>query len=582
MPEPIFERFPLDGALYRLVSAGKVAAPLTSMTTARVRLWLVKIDESDPKNLKWASRPSGMLATVALEEAAGSLPKLILGSFWRDRTLQSGYTMPQDVEVRNAALGPQAWQIVRASDRGIGVSGLIRIPAGEYPLTGEDARGSPLYFHDAPLLRCFTESGLELLIPCYEIFRRFYGLTSELSNAMLAGHWKRELATLVDMERTRVSEDGKSFEVLPRVDLRDIGCMGVALFLTMATASSRAAEIFPAIENARRSGIREPWILAYPPWHNQTMSLNLVGHQMHSGAVLVQWIYSSPFPHLPYQVVRIDPNLCIPVANEDAAVQPARASPEDRMQELEDATIQSAKDARASRGAVHFGLGDFWDGLIRVKRNASSSTYVPFNPESEGAPPPRRRLRLTTGRRSDIGRSPTASLSSDAQNIILNRFNALAECFDELLQAGDIQAREDYAIVNPIPIGNHDYCAFPMSIGGTTRPWALVNPENPRPRLCWVSEITSLEGSFYYWIEVEALSREAFKALVVKPNVAGSRLNADTLETILKIGAIDKGQWKKAALFTVEEQVQWLSARHSFASGRLRSSVVLGKLRSFR
>jgi PAS domain-containing protein len=273
-------------------------------------------------------------------------------------------------------------------------------------LTGEDARGSPLYFHDAPLLRCFTESGLELLIPCYEIFRRFYGLTSELSNAMLAGHWKRELATLVDMERTRVSEDGKSFEVLPRVDLRDIGCMGVALFLTMATASSRAAEIFPAIENARRSGIREPWILAYPPWHKQTMSLNLVGHQMRSGAVLVQWIYSSPFPHLPYRVVRIDPNLRIPVANEDAAEQPGRASPEDRIEELEDATIQPARDARASRGAVHFGLGDYWDGLIRVKRKAGSSTYVPFNPQSEGAPPPRRRLRLTTAGPTSAVRRP--------------------------------------------------------------------------------------------------------------------------------------------------------------------------------
>ena len=78
------------------------------------------------------------------------------------------------------------------------------------------------------------------------------------------------------------------------------------------------------------------------------------------------------------------------------------------------------------------------------------------------------------------------------------------------------------------------------------------------------------------------MPREAFKALVIKPKAPGSRLSADTLEAILKIGAIDKGQWKKAALLTVEEEVRWLSARHSFASGRLRSSVVLGKLRSLR
>lgn len=552
------------------------------MTTARVRLWLVKVDESDPNHLKWACRPSGRPSTLVLEEAAGSLPKLVLGSFWRDRTQQVDHEMPQDIKVKNAAIAPQRWQIVYASDRIVGGAGGMRIPPADYPLSGEDARGSPQNFQDAPLLRCLCESGLELLIPCYEIFRRFYGLTSELANAMLAGHWRRELAALVDLEQTGVSEDGRSFEVAPLVELRDIGCVGIALFMAVATARSRAADIFLALENARRSGVREPWILARPPWGDQTMSISFLGHQLSSGAVLVHWIFGSSFPHLPYNVVRIDQQIRIPVQSEDVPARAARASLDDRMEELAQATIAPAVDARVSRSAIHFGLGEYWDRLIRVKRQARSRTYVPVNPQSEGDPPAIRRRRLTTGRRSSIGRSPTASLSSDSQNVIMNRFNALAECFSELLESGDIRTREDYALVNPVQIGAHAYCAFPTTIGGTPRPWTLVNPQDPRARLCWVSEIIAQDGALYYWVEVEALPREAFKALVIKPNAPGSRLSADTLEAILKIGAIDKGQWKKAALFTVEEEVRWLSARHSFASGRLRSSVVLGKLRSLR
>lgn len=549
------------------------------MTTARVRLWLAKIDESDPQDLKWAFRPSGLHSVLVIEEAAGSVPTLATGSFWRDRTLQRDYSMYDDLTFQSEPVDDQPWNVVRASDRL--TSGRFRVSVDEYPVSGEDARGSELRFHDAPLLQCYTDRGLELLIPCYEIFRRFYALTSDLANALLAGHWKRELATLVDIELTRVSEDGKSFEVAPLVAMRDIGCLGIALFLTMPVAGRRASEIFPAIENLRRRGIRDPWIFARPPWQ-QPMALTFIGQRLRSGAVLVKWIYDSPFPSIPYPVVRMDPSVNIPVESESEPVRPPGVPMADRIAELSDATIQPAADARVSRAAVHFGLGDFWTKLVKVKHRARKKIYVPFNPVTEGDSPPPRKRRLTTGRRSETGRAPTASWSSDSQNVIMNRFNALAECFEELLQAGEIRAREDYAPCNPVQIGLHLYCAFPMAIGGVARPWTIVNPEEPRPRLCWVSEITASDGSLYYWFEVEALSREAFKALVVKPRTPGARLTSDTLEVILKIGATSKGQWKRGALLTVEEHVKWLSARHSFSSGRLRSSVVLGKLRSLR
>lgn len=177
---------------------------------------------------------------------------------------------------------------------------------------------------------------------------------------------------------------------------------------------------------------------------------------------------------------------------------------------------------------------------------------------------------------------PTASLSSDAQNAIVNRFSALARCFESLLKNKDICKREDYALVNLVQVGDIECCSFPTHIGNIPRPWALVNFENPRPRLCWVSEITALDGSHCYWFEVEtdahAVKPEHFRALVVKPRMPNAQLEADILETILKIGVMEKAQWKTAALQTVEEKVMWIPARHAFASGQVTNSLVLGKL----
>lgn len=584
MSAPTFERLPMNGALYRLLWAGQIATQLPNMATVRVRLWFAQIDESAPKQLKWARRPSGAVSVLAIEEAAGSVPKMVLGSFWRDRTQQTDYSMADEIVVKDACIEAQTWDFVYATDR-IGKAGKPRIGPDEYPLMGEDARGGELRFHSAPLLRCYAASGLELLIPCYEAFRRFYALTSELANAILADSWQRELAKLVDLDHTQLAEDGESFEINPRVDIRDIGCLGIAYFMTMPHAARRVSEIFPALVNARRGGQREPWITAQPSWNERNeedLKLSFVGRELSSGAVLVLWIYSSTFPPFPHSVTRVGKQLVVPIKNEDAPPRAPDRGLQVRMEELAEATIEHASDARLSHLAAHFELNETWSNLPRVTHSHRKRTYVRVNPETEGEQPPKRKRRLTTGRRAATGKLPTASLSSDAQNIILNRFRALAECFEDLLKEKDILQRHDWALVNPVEIGDFTYCAFPAKVGDVLRPWSFVNPKEPRPRLCWVSEITALDGSLYYWLEVEtdaeAVRPEHFRALVVKPRMPGAHLNSETLQTILKIGVLEKAQWKAEAFNTLEEQVFWKSARHAFSGGRVTSSVVLGKL----
>jgi len=551
------------------------------MATARVRLWLAKVDDTDPKQLKWALRDSGALSILVVEVDAGSVPKMVLGSFWRDQTPQYDYSMADEIVVKDTYIGPQSWDLVYATDR-VGTTGLPRVGDDEYPLIGEDARGSELRFQSSPLLRCYTESGMELLIPCYEVFRRFYALTTELANAILAGFWPHELAKLVDVKQTRFAEDDEVFEVCPIVDMRDIGCMGIAYFMTMPQARKRVAEIYLSLANARRAGQSEPWIVAQPPWSDDGLSICFVGKQLRSGAVLVSWIYSTPFPHFPHPVVRIETNQVVMVLSEDATPSPPSKELQVRIDELSEATIEPSADARLSRAATHFEINESWKDLVRITRRALKRTYVTLNPDQDGEKPTKRKRRFTTGHRSEGGRLPTASLSSDAQNAIVNRFSALARCFESLLKNKDICKREDYALVNLVQVGEIQCCSFPTQIGNILRPWALVNFENPRPRLCWVSEITALDGSHCYWFEVEtdahAVKPEHFRALVVKPRMPNARLEADTLESILKTGVLEKAQWKKAALQTAEEKVFWVSATHKFASGQVTNSLVLGKL----
>lgn len=571
----------MDGVLYRLLWAGQIATQLPKMETARVRFWFARIDESVPGQLNWGRRPSGALSVFAIEEPAGSIPKMVLGSFWRDRTQQSDYTMDDEMVVRDTYIGPQTWDVVYANDRVSG-AGELRIGLDEYPLMGEDARGSTLRFQSAPLLRCRAESGLELLFTSYEVFRRFYALTTELANAVLAGSWKKELAKLVELEKTKFAEDGETFEICPRFDMRDIGCLGLAYFMTMPHAARLVSEIHPTFENARRGGQPEPWIVARPPWQKEGLQLSFIGRKLRSGSALVLWIYSSHFPEFPYSVVRIGEQLVVPILDENAPVRPPCRELQVRIDELAESSIVPAADARLSRFASHFDLNESWTDLARLTRKYTKKIYTVINPISEGNPPAKRKKRLSTGSRAETGIQPQGSLSTDAQNTVLDRFKALAECFDNLLENEWILKREDYPLVNPVTVGNFKYCAFPTKIGTVARNWSYVGQYKERVRLCWVSEITALDGSLYYWLEVEtdveAERKERFRALVVKPRAAGTKLLTESLETILKIGVIEKAQWKKDAFKSLEDTVAWKSARHAFKSGQVTRSLVLGKL----
>src|SRR5258708_6140119 len=192
--DPQFSRLPLNDTLYRLVGAAKILPKIDEMETPRVQLWFAEIDNHEPERLAYARRASGAYSLLSVIESAGSLPAFPLGSFWHDMTRQNGLIMGDQIKIENLRIPPQKWILVHPKDY-IRIHGHYGIQ--EFPLSGEDRAGQLHDLRDAPYYRCYSDTGLELIIPAYEVFRRFYGVCSFLSNALLSNHWNNELENLI-------------------------------------------------------------------------------------------------------------------------------------------------------------------------------------------------------------------------------------------------------------------------------------------------------------------------------------------------------------------------------------------------
>ncbi|WP_213030291.1 hypothetical protein, partial [Acinetobacter baumannii] len=118
------------------------------------------------------------------------------------------------------------------------------------------------------------------------------------------------------------------------------------------------------------------------------------------------------------------------------------------------------------------------------------------------------------------------------------------------------------ALVDPRTTELATYCQFPPEIGGALQSWALVSGIQPRPRLCWVSELVSADGFVSYWLEIEPVGKVTQKYLLLKPRIPGNRLSAATLRSILKAAVVKSGVWSTDTMRTAHDEVIWLAKRH--------------------
>lgn len=578
-----FHRFPLDGQLYRLIWAGRISQARTEQATPRIHLWLAKIDESSPENLRCVLRPSGRPEVMWLEESAGSIAMFPIGSFWRDGVRQnSRYALPEDLHFRHEVLSAQSWSIV-SSNAPVGNGFAKHVNRSDYPLSGENERGEREFFYDGFLVRCTTDSGLTLLIPCYEIFRRFYAVSSEISSALLSGHWTTELKKLVKADRTGISPDGKNYIIWPQGQISDIAGLALARFALVDAARLAAASIYLELENARNRERRNShWLIARPPWADESVRISFLGQRLSDDTVLVLRIVQASFPSVPMPVSIAYEHLVIPKLKRTEDTADPKATDQSRKDEEDEQTnIGGPEDARHGHRVTQIAIDEPWDGLPRIKRTYLRTTEIERVVSSIESQQPRSRF-LSTGKRGIHGSLPRGSFNPDEHTAIQSRFHALSTCFQEMLDRGDLLSRRDYDLVDPRTTELATYCQFPTEIGGALQSWALVSGIQPRPRLCWVSELVSADGFVSYWLEIEPVGKVTQKYLLLKPRIPGNSLSAATLRSILKAAVVKSGVWSTDTMRTAHDEVIWLAKRHYYQDASLRRTSALAALEALR
>lgn len=571
-----FARLPLDSKLYRLIGGGKVLPKPPNMTTARVQLWLAEVDTSDPTNLVFARRPNGALSLLPIDEAAGSLPAFPLGSYWQDSVRQHGLAMRNEVKVEQAYLYPQKWRLVRAQDC-VALNKGSR--AEDFPLEGDDASGETHHLNAAPVLICESDTGAQLIIPSYEIFRRFYGVCSTLSNALLAGHWQRELDQLINRSLSGPSADNTHFELFPKNDISSIGCRAIALFEQSDFAKEQAQNIYPSLLNRHRDQLDKPWINVVPPWQGNTeantggMTVSFIGHQLENGATLVLWIYESTFPPLPLPLQRVFPEHLIPVIKEmPNGVPTGNGGTQQPLEPEQDpAVLSKPADTKLAKYVSHLAIKESWSSLPPISRKYVAKRFVPISePTGDAKPKPKRKRRLSTGRASTLGDLDRASLSSDEHNEIKDRFLALSNSFTQLLKDKTLRSRHDYARARSLEINGTQYCLLPSMFGSTPISWGMLGTaEGIRSRMCWVSKLELADETTRYLFDIEAQEGEAFYAMVLKLRPQTADLGKEMLVEILKMAVTTRGRWKKGNWASLQEVAEIKLVRHQIVEGMI-------------
>jgi hypothetical protein len=533
-------------------------------------VYLAEMEELTTGDAIYARRDNGSVKFLVIDEAAGSIPSLILGTFWRDQTLQPD-NLQNWVQVRDAILPEQAWQLTT-----MGALGLFTNPSSDskgLPLTGTDAAGKSVTVAGMPVLYGQTASGLDIYIPCYEIFRRFFGVTTELANALVGGRWAKEVGKLVNLESTRVTEEG-DFEIEPLVSLSNVACRAIALFQTDPHALTQAAAIYVRIVNALRARNDSPWIEAWPPWMNQDMRISFMGEPLPGGGVLALWIHDAQFPTLAYPITRLTQQI-IPKSEPEAPTGPVEPASESQADEVEPTSITRPGDVRPLGRAVHLAIQDTWSELEPIRRRIISTRTIPYDPgkpKRKRTPP---KKRVGTGVRSGRGEAPPGSLSSEDQAQIEDRFRALAQCFALLVRQKHLLSFKDYGLLNPVVTPTACYCALPVSIGGMNRPWAVVEE---RPRICWVVELTRADGQLFYWLETESREEKNHRALLLHMQENAS-LPVTILDTLLKHVVLCSGVWKPEALAASHKNFITRTVNHRYQNGMVKPSLVLDKMK---
>jgi hypothetical protein len=532
--DPQQDIFPEDDRLYRVFWAGELVLPEPGHSTKRFHLWLQEVDEHGEVVV------GGQVVQVT--ESVGSIPRLPLGSYWRNgrhsRPIRSDPTRIEFLEI----VAPTSWnEPVRAGDQISGASHTWINPS-DIRLLFSTTDERKIRGLDAQVVSVRTTSGQEVIFPCYEIFRAFFAGTTDLAHALLGHTWNAAERDFVIGSNHHEDLDGAHWHIdlAPGVPHSAVPYLSLLRF---DEAYRKAANrIYATTVNQPRS----PWISAMLPIVGKTFRIRARVVPLRSrNALLVTQIsgidFSTKVASLSYSIAKRDIPVGMPVQGQE--VRPPVES------------VAKGKPASVSRPVDRSPTKRYFQlpsksvkflGLPYPKRSAREERNVPI-------PVPGPSRVSLVPRSVSVGTPGTRPAPSSGQftpaeeRRIEDGFEEILDLIEELMANGRIDDMKECPLVRPVPDGAPSYCEFPYSEVVRPWPWTMVREPLHRPRLALVLELAVGER-LVYLIETETVKRKSYCSLAIEMVNRGS-LDEGVLETLLDICADAKGIWPKKLPF---------------------------------
>ncbi len=537
-----FERMPVDGRVYRVQWAGRLSSSKDG-STSLVEIFLQRQqlttnglvpDFEERTEADGSTRKEPIVEVIA--ESPGVIPAFWIGSLWQDGVLLAAQDYPGDVEKTFDIDLRKGWKIVYSDDLQPNAQGSSKrrylLPPYLHALAGRSTSGSHHAFHRVPLVMCFDKCGNTVLLPCFEVFRRYFGVSSTLANALLSNHWEFVRSNLIDEKKSGFK--GDSILVAPKYRLKDIGCCVIANFIGSAKGRAAAASVFLSIENQRRENrLGKPWITALPPFFSGRFRIETIGRQSRSnGPFLVLSIKRSTFPKLGATVTRWVEERVTNVREQDQHFFENLDTIEVPTKPIDgEASILPSEEVSATvRLHGNLTTGDAWEDQPTVhdavRNEVVRSTRRKPRPNPKGGQVVSSPQRFTVKAVSpvdDLPKNKRAEITGIEHQAITSRFRALYDALRNLMAADTPDAgtkkRDRISGWQDVAIGKSRQLEFgivsplPTEVADQQIEWAIQHEANgTRPRYAWIVQVM-FEGRPTYLIDIEERGAKGHRML---------------------------------------------------------------------
>jgi hypothetical protein len=586
MPSPhsfSFNAFPNDNRIYRLYWGGEIQLPNSQDESSLVYVWLREIDINGKYILNTTDARRVVLSS-------GAIPRLHIGSLWRAQAPYTSRAIPESQLLEFEIEAQPTWQPVRAGARnhaaGKGNWGESHawINPSDYLLRiTEDARQVKAGYN-AWVVPMRTVGGVEVIVPCFEIFRAFYAGSSEMAWRLLSAPWPT-----ISHRFIKTAEFIKGPDGLPGLLIDPAPGLGQGVVRSIAALVSSIAARQGAnnvsshlLHEAQEHGQKTAWIHAVPPFINTRFRMNARVQKFASrDGYLVTKIENASYPsdirHIEFlqDIYEDDPLNIQNVSDED----PSEGIPHQK-ENLQHAQINQAGDRRPTSGRFYINTGsDLWLDPPIVEKIARSQKHL----SKQNDHPSVIDIPIQTVGVGGQGNYKSAKHASFESTIKLEKVDRMAAAHELIsaLHGKSFDSWDEYPLVDPVSDDMHTYCSLPINIGDAkAKAWAQGNVYTPsaQSRLAWVVRL-NIGNQAVYWIELEHLKNsDKYCSLAVKTR-NGSELNAETLKQILDICVKSLGIWPENAPKTLAENILWVKAKHyTNKEGKLRESTINNRL----